>query len=235
MPAGPFTLRAASCPPKPRACSEQRSAVRASRTVLRPGRKAAGTTLTFRLSRGAVLRISIVRVYPSCKRLGSYSVRAHAGVNRLPFRGRFRGRTLPPGGYRLVIRARGAKRDAAAVPIVIASGKMSQARVRKARTENTCREPIADIAFLAAGGGTADELGAGGSRVEDIKESVARAVRGVAGTARGFADRVIGAADDKPLDDPIVLTIIALLLGAIALLGTIVLAQIVRAVDTGDR
>jgi hypothetical protein len=193
-----------------------------------PGRKGGGTTLTFRLSRPTVLRITIVRVYPSCKRLGSFTVRAHAGVNRVRFRGRLRGRPLPAGGYRLVVRARGAQRDAAAVPIVIARGKTSKAEIRKARTRSMCSNPVADIGLPANDSSGTQAPGSGRRRVDAIKDPIVGALSAVAGTAKSLVDGVTGAADGSPFDDPFVLTVIALLLAAVALLATLLLAQIVR-------
>lgn len=222
-------LSSAACQPDP--CSEeQRRPVRASRTVVRPGMKNGGTTLIFRLSRPAVLRITIVRVYPSCKRLGSFTVRAHAGVNRVRFRGRFRGRALPAGGYRLVVRARGAERDVAAIPIVIARGKTSPAALSRARHGSTCSEPIADLGAVSTPGG--DQPGSNGGRLEAVEKPVVGVAGAVAGATKtvldGVGDRVTRAIEDSPLDDPFVLTIIGLLLLVIAFLGTLLLAQVVR-------
>jgi hypothetical protein len=146
--AGPFT--SSSCPPRPANCSAgARTAVAATHSVVRLGRRNGGTTLVFRLSRPAVLKITIFRVYPSCKRVGSFTVHARRGVNRIRFRGRFRGRPLAEGGYRLVIRARGFRRDAGAVPIVIVRGKTNRHEVRKARTMSVCTDRVP---YLASGG-----------------------------------------------------------------------------------
>ena len=209
----------------------QRRTVRASRTVLRPGKKTGATTLIFRLSRPAVLRVTIVRVYPSCKRLGSFTVRAHAGVNRVRFRGRFRGRALPAGGYRLVVRARGAERDAAAIPIVIARGKTSPAALRKARNGSTCTEPIADLGVVSGPGEVSDQ-GSNGGRSERAELPIATAIGAVAGATKtlldGVTGRVTDAVEESPVDDPFVLTVIGLLLLVIAVLGTLLLSQVVR-------
>ena len=198
--------------------------MRASRTVVRPGRKDGGTALIFRLSKGAVLRVTVVRVYPSCKRLGSFTVRGHSGVNRVRFRGRLRGRPLPPGGYRLVIRAQGAQRDAAVVTIVVVNGKASKAAVRKARTASTCSEPIAHLASAAPD----DSAGPAGERragvTDRVGESLSRVAKAVGGVTKGVTRRVADAAEDEGF----LLIAVGLLLGAIALLGTVFLAYITR-------
>jgi hypothetical protein len=195
--------------------------------------------LIFRLTRPALLHVTIVRVFPSCKRIGSFSVRAHAGVNRIRFRGRFRGRALPVGGYRLVVRARGAERAAAAVPIVIARGEVSRVAVDTARNGKVCGESIAEIGFASAAGahnetesgGGSSSSGGGGGRLERAADPIVGAAGAVAGAASDLLGRVPAplGGEDGPFDDPFVLTIIGLFLVAICLLGTLLLAQIVHA------
>ncbi len=201
--------------------------------MVRPGRRNGGTTLIFRLTKPAVLHVTIVRVFPSCKRIGSFSVRAHAGVNRIRFRGRFRGRVLPVGGYRLVVRARGAERAAAAVPIVIARGEASRVAVDTARNGKVCSESIEEIGFVSAAGAQDDTEGGGGGggRIDRATDPIVGAAGTVAGAARDLLGRATGPlrGEDDPFDDPYVLTIVGLLLLVICLLGTILLAQIVHA------
>jgi hypothetical protein len=221
----------------------RRSLVRATRTVVRPGSKNGGTTLVLRLSKATVLRISVVRVYPSCERLGSFAVRAHAGVNRIRFRGRLRGRALPDGGYRLVIRARGAQRAAASVPIVIARGKTSKPALRKARNGSTCAEPIAQVGFVSAPGAGDDQGGSNGGGLERVTQPVVGLVGAVTGSVggnvrallNGISDRATGVVAGRPVDDPVVLLIIGVLLVLIAFVGSLLLAQLVRSLETGER
>jgi hypothetical protein len=196
---------------------------------VRPGRRNGGTTLIFRLTKPAVLHVTIVRVFPSCKRIGSFSVRGHAGVNRVRFRGRFRGRALPVGGYRLVVRARGAERAAAAVPIVIARGKASRVAIDTARNGKVCSESIGEVSFVSAAATHDDaESSGGGGRID--RAPIVGAAGAVAGAARDLLGRATGplGGEDAPLDDPYVLTIIGLLLVVVCLLGTLLLAQIVH-------
>jgi hypothetical protein len=200
--------------------------------VVRPGRRNGGTTLIFRLTKPAILHVTIVRVFPSCKRIGSFNVRAHAGVNRIRFRGRFRGRVLPVGGYRLVVRARGAERAAAAVPIVIARGEASRVAVDTARNAKVCSESVEEIGFVSAAGTPDDtEGGGGGGRIDRATDPIVGAAGAVAGAARDLLGRATGPlrGEDDPFDDPYVLTIVGLLLLVICLLGTLLLAQIVHA------
>jgi hypothetical protein len=227
---GPFVT--GKCEPQPPACSRRaaRSAVRATRTVVRPGRKKGGTTVVFRLSRPAVVEITVTRVYPTCERLGTFTVRAGPGTNRIRFRGRLRGRALRPGSYRLVIRARGATRDVAAIPIVIARGPVSEKQLRRARRASVCSEPVADFdgagAALASTGAN-DPGGVLGKIETTLKTPFAVAARTAKKAAHGFGARV-DEASDRPLGRA-VLTLIGMIALASSILGAIVLARIVRA------
>jgi hypothetical protein len=115
--------------------------VRTTRSTVRPDRKDGATTIVFELSRPAIVRFTVVRVSPTCEWVGSFRVRAHAGVNRIPFRGRLHGRALPEGTYRLLVRARGARGNAAAIRIVVVDGPpLSADELRGARNANVCGE-----------------------------------------------------------------------------------------------
>jgi hypothetical protein len=229
---GPFVVD--GCPPRPPACSSRaaRSAVKATRTVVRPGRKKGGTTVVFRLSRPAVLEITVARVYPTCKRVGTFTVRAHAGTNRIRFRGRLRGRALPAGSYRLVVRARGARRDVAAIPIVIARGPVSAKALRKARSAIVCSEPVADLgagAVVPASATRGDGASGDGvlGRIKNtLKTPFTAAARTAKQGARGFRGRI-----DEAAQSPVgraVLTLVGAIALASSILGAIVLARIVR-------
>jgi hypothetical protein len=185
----------------------------------------------FRLARPALLRITIVRVYPTCRVVGAFTVRARAGTNRIRFRGRFRGRPLPAGGYRLIVRARGAARDAAAVPIVIARSPVNRAALRKARSNVVCNEPIADfdggeVAGTVAGFGDGSFGGGVLAKIKRVKTPVASAAEAVARAARGVAGRVKDASDGP--FDRFLLTLVGAIALISAVLGGLVLAQVAR-------
>jgi hypothetical protein len=218
--------------------------VRATRTIVRPGRKRGGTTLVFRLSRRAMLRITVMRVYPSCRRVGAFTVRARPGMNRIRFRGRLRGRPLPEGGYRLIVRARGARRDAAAIPIVIANGKTSTGELRKARRTTVCSEPIADLAptgpvpaAAALDGGDENSSGGGAlaTNVNRVKAPLADTAEAIRKRAKALPKALKDAVTDSPFDDPFVLTVIALMVLSTAALGALVLDHVARATGFRNR
>jgi hypothetical protein len=202
--------------------------------VVRPGRRNGGTTLVFTLSQRTLLKITIFRVYPSCKRVGSFTVRGRPGVNRIRFAGRLRGRPLAEGGYRLVIRARGFRRDVAAIPIVIVRGKTNSLELRKARRRSVCTDRVA---YLAAGADPSDRstddaggLGVFSAVKHRVKDRLSEAAGAVAHTAKGISDRVERVVAGDRFDKPIVLTIVGLMTLFIAFLGALVLAHVVRAI-----
>jgi hypothetical protein len=197
-----------------------------TKKVVQPGRKNGGTTLIFSLRRQTVLVFTIVRVYPSCERVGSFRVRARRGVNRVRFSGRFRGRPLPEGTYRLVVHARGHARAAAAVTIVVARGQLSQAFLRRAQNANSCSQAEASEILTAVGasasGGTHNPSGTAAA-----DKSGPGVLLRLAGGVKGVT-RKVSTVDDELLSDPLML-VFGLMTLASACLGTFVLVRLARA------
>ena len=186
---------------------------------MRPGQKNGGTTLVVALARRALLRVTIVRVYPSCERVGSFRVRARRGVNRVRFNGRFHGRPLPEGTYRLLVQARGQERAALAVTIVVTRGQASLAVLRRARSANSCS--------LAEARGIETALGAGASGPNENSSAPAVAEKGkeavirVVGAVKGVLKKATS--ESNPFTDPVLfivglLTLVSACLGAFTLL-----------------
>ena len=171
--------------------------VRASKSIVRPGRRDGGTTLVFTLKKGTVVRFTIVRVYPSCERIGSFRVRAHAGINRVRFRGRLGGRPLAEGTYRVVAQARGQERAAATVTIVVVRGKMSSAELRRARRANACSaweaHEIDTVVGVAPAGSSDDDRP---SKTTSITDPVVGAVKKAVKKAKSLPLRRLPAFDD---------------------------------------
>jgi hypothetical protein len=195
--------------------------VRVSNWIVRPGRKNGGTMLVFTLARRALVRFTIVRVYPSCKHVGSFSVRAHGGLNRVRFQGRFRGRPLPAGTYRLLVHARGHARAAAAVTIVVARRQSSRPALRRARSANSCSPAEAREIETALG------LAAGGRNEGSSNPAVPAKGKGaslirVASAVKGVMKKA--SLSGTPFSDPILFAI-GLLTLLSACLGTFVLLR----------
>lgn len=225
--AGPFSF--SGCQPRPESCRGDRSPVRVSKAVVRPGRKNGGTTLVFTLSRRTPIRFTIVRVYPSCERVGTFRVRAHAGVNRIRFRSRFRGRPLAEGTYRLLVHARA--RDTA-VTIVVARGQLTPAELRRARSANACSVAEAREIEAAVGigvGGSSDPAATGKAKRVSVIAQVVGAAKGVTTKAQALSSRIVRAVEDEPFSDPFVRVILGLLTLSSAVLGALVLFRLSRA------
>jgi hypothetical protein len=218
--ASPFSFK--SCQPRPKRCSRDRSPVRASKLLVRPGRRNGGTTLVFTLKKRTVVRFTVVRVYPTCVRVGSFSVQAHRGENRVRFRGRLGRRPLAEGTYRLVAQARGHETAAAILTIVVAHGKMTPPELRRALRANVCSLAEAHEIETAIGaaplGRSNDDPAVKTKGVADTFVGAAKAVVKKAKAVPG----VIGAGVEDYYSDRVVLLIVGLLLFTIALLGTLV-------------
>lgn len=199
---------------------------------MRPGRKNSWTTLVFKLTQRALVRFTIVRVHPSCERVGSFSVSAHTGTNQVRFSGRFRGRALPPGTYLLLVHARGQARPAAAVTVVVMRGPASPAVLRRAQSANSCSlEEAREIETAAGAAATGDESfgnPTGAEKGNVIQRLVVGAVKGVASKAQALSPNI-----DKDLfANPFILTIVGLLTLSSACLGAFALARLSRLTRT---
>jgi hypothetical protein len=207
----------------PAVTSRARNLLRASKSVVRPGRRDGGTTLVFTLKHGTVVRFTIIRVYPSCKRIGSFSVRAHAGVNRVRFRGRLGRRLLAEGTYRLVARARRQETAAATVTIVVVRGKMSSAELRRARRANTCsaseRDEIDAKIGVAAAGNSNDDPAV---KIKNDTDPVVSVAKAVVKKSKALPSAVGGAVDDI-LSPSLAGLLAALFAAALVLLGMLAL------------
>ena len=76
--------------------------VRASRRAFKTrseGAKRGGIVLSFSLAKPALVRFRVRLEAPDCRFVGSFTMRAHAGLNRIRFPGRIRGKELSPGTY----------------------------------------------------------------------------------------------------------------------------------------
>ena len=210
--------------------------MRVSRWVVRPGRKNGGTVVVFKLAREAVVRFTVVRVYPTCKLMGSFRVRAQAGVNRVPFRGRVRGRALPAGTYRLLLRVEGAKEDAAAVTIVVVRGKASPRNLRKARRSAVCgatdtARNASPTSFHPPVGGS----NAGDSSKDRIAGPLVGAAKAVVKKAKALSSRFKKSVDDPAPVGALFLIAVGLLTLASAALGALAVLKLTRLTEFGDR
>jgi hypothetical protein len=80
---------------------------RGARSWIALGGRHQSATLAYRIRDAGAVRFTIKEIWPDCRRAGAFTVRGHAGINRLRFNGRIRGRKLPAGTYRIRARSRG--------------------------------------------------------------------------------------------------------------------------------
>jgi hypothetical protein len=215
-------------------CARTSNPVRTTKNVVLVGRKGGATTIVFALRRKSAVRFTVVRIYPSCKRVGSFTVPAKAGQNRVRFTGRLDGRPLPDGVYRLLAQVRGQEKAVASVTVVVAKTKRSAANLRRPRT-TACSQQDAKAIEAAIGAAPRNDKKkadkAGGALFKPVKavvKGVATTAGGVAEAAQGIPRRLADAIPGEGLSDKIFLTIVGLGLLLIALLGTLVLMNVVR-------
>ena len=95
------------------------------------------TTLTFRLPEGARVVFTVTQVSPVCRLAGTFTVHGHPGLNKVPFKGRLRGRQLPSGTYRISARTRGGTVLRVTV-VIVESGIPSPTELETAKRSNVC-------------------------------------------------------------------------------------------------
>jgi hypothetical protein len=175
-----------------------------------------------------------VRIYPSCERVGSFTVPAKAGQNRIRFTGRLDGRPLPDGVYRLLAQVRGQEKAVATVTVVVARNMRSARHLRQSRT-TACSQQDAKAIESAIGVAPPDDKEKATGASDGVLKPVKAVVKGVSKTAGGIAEaaqavprQLAGIIPGEGLSDKIFLTLVGLGLLLIALLGTLVLMNVVR-------
>jgi hypothetical protein len=219
---GPFLAAGTAAPS---ANSPRRLAL--SRPLVLLGRKNGGTIVIFRLRRPMMLELTVVRVFPTCEVIGSVHVRGRAGINRLPFRGRVHGKRLSSGTYRLLIGGRRAQ-PTAVTTIVVAHGKVSATRLRKARRANACMptigfdwsapDPYANVTGAGTGGG--GDKGTG--------DPVVSAAKGVVKKGKALAGRAKEAIEDAAPTTTAFLVLVGLLTLTTAAFGALLVVNVMR-------
>jgi hypothetical protein len=202
-----------------------------SRVLVRPGHKGGGTVVVFKLRRSVLLRVTVLRVFPTCEVVGSFRVRGRAGVNRVPFRGRLRGRPLRSGTYRLLIAA-GSARNRAEATVVIAHGKVSGAKLRKARSANACAPAIGfdwtapGLLFSDSPGGGTGAGEKGGKGEKGIAAPLLGAVKGAVSEGEQLAGRAREALEEPT--STLLLVAVAMFTLTIASIGLLLAVNLLR-------
>ena len=173
--------------------------------------------IVFKLRRGGVVHFVVTQVSPNCRRVGTFSVRAHRGVNKVLLRGRLHGRPLPVGTYLLTATVRG--RPLVGVTIVVTASRPTTRELVQARARNTCAEVLVQRVFYS----TTVFRQPGGMHGPVRTASRPGSVK--AASAVPAPANVLGAQFSKPAGgaDPRRLLLLAACALAIALLGLAVL------------
>ena len=96
------------------------------------------TILTFVVVRSGRVFFTVRQLSPECRIVGRFSVRAHAGLNRVRFAGRVGKRELTAGTYRLTARTRTGRALARVTIVVVERGAPSRAELATLQRLNVC-------------------------------------------------------------------------------------------------
>jgi len=108
------------------------------------------TTLLFTLRDRALVEFVVVQVAPECRRIGSFRVRGHRGVNRVRLDDRVGRHVLGPGTYELVTRPGPNTLKVTGARLVVVRGS-SRREIRTARHAFTCPTSPSAVYTLAFG------------------------------------------------------------------------------------
>lgn len=176
------------------------------------------TTLTFRLAQGGRVVFTVMQVSPVCRLAGTFTVRGHPGLNKVPFKGRLRGRQLPSGTYRISARTRGGTVLRVTV-VIVESGAPSPTELETAKRSNVCGARAALASSLLSGvpAGPAPERAK-----KTATTSGSNHTGGVASASSTHSSPFSPARVSEKVTDPLVIAVLAaaiLLLGLAALPG----------------
>jgi hypothetical protein len=118
-----------------------------TRTWVRSGSRRSAAKIVFRLRRGGIVHFVLTQVAPRCRRVGTFAVRAHRGVNKVTLRGRLHGRPLPVGTYVLSATVRG--RPLVGVTVVVAASRPTARELAQARSRNACATVLVQRVFFS--------------------------------------------------------------------------------------
>ena len=170
------------------------------------------TVLTFSLSHASVVRFRVRREAPTCAVVGTFSVRGHAGRNRVRFRGRLGGEILPPGTYTITASTRRGTRivSLGRMTVVIAPPGVAEESARRQRS--VCPAPghgtgDSGSGALETGGAGGDaDAGAAGRARSDVTgvaagASASATASAVGGDPRGAHDGQLLGVVRNPFED----------------------------------
>ena len=118
-----------------------------TRTWVRSGSRRSVVKIVFTLRRGGIVRFVVTQVSPRCRRMGTFSVHAHRGVNKVTLPGRLHGRPLPVGTY--VLSATVGARPVVGATFVVTASRPTARELAQARARNACAEVLVRRVFFS--------------------------------------------------------------------------------------
>lgn len=96
------------------------------------------TTLTFVLPQAIPVILTVNQVSPVCVGIGRFRIAGHAGLNRVRFAGRVKGRALSPGTYRISARTAAGTIVRRVTVVVVDGPAPTHGELRALRAANVC-------------------------------------------------------------------------------------------------
>jgi hypothetical protein len=111
--------------------------------------------ISFLLSAPGTVVFRVEELSPHCRYVGKFLVRGRSGRNVVRFRGRLRGRALPPGTYRVTAWVRGHRARQIRTTIVVLARPAGRAEIASARLRDTCEGALESTGVGGPMGGVA--------------------------------------------------------------------------------
>jgi type IV secretory pathway TrbD component len=141
--------------------------------------------LVFVLPRAAHVVFLVNQISPVCVGVGRFSITGHAGLNRVPFRGRVHGRQLGPGTYRISARTAAGRVVRRVTLVVVGGSAPSLSELRSLRAANTCA-PAGTRRSSSSGASSAGTGSTPGNDLQDAMSQAPKLSSGLGGpTPRG--------------------------------------------------
>jgi hypothetical protein len=111
--------------------------------------------ISFLLSEPGTVVFRVEEISPHCRYVGRFLVRGRSGRNVVRFRGRLRGRALPPGTYRVTAWVRGQTARQIKTTVVVFARPAGRAEIASARLRNACEGALESTGIHGPMGGVA--------------------------------------------------------------------------------
>lgn len=148
---------AAAVPAPQNVSSTQQAAAHATRTYITTSKRSKRRPLVvkFRLAHRARVVFTVFELYPNCRRVTSFVVAGHRGVNRVKVRRKIAGKLLEPGTYRINARVAGGT-PLFQLVLAVVKTRPTAKQLAFERNRNACASPA--LALVTSSDGAAGAL-----------------------------------------------------------------------------